>query len=114
MIHKERYGYRRITMELKAQGYEINHKRVLRLMRKMNLKCTQLGNKARKYNSYKKGVGNQVENKINQRFYNPIPRQKIATDTTELKFYDFDVNKNLKVGKLYLDPFMDMFNGEII
>ena len=30
--HKGRYGYRRITLELKNQGYKINHKTVLRLM----------------------------------------------------------------------------------
>lgn len=33
------YGYRRITSELHRQGIEVNHKRVLRLMRKDNLLC---------------------------------------------------------------------------
>ncbi|MGH8674302.1 MAG: IS3 family transposase [Burkholderiales bacterium] len=33
------YGYRRITFELKRQGLIVNHKRVLRLMRKDNLLC---------------------------------------------------------------------------
>ena len=34
------YGYRRITEELqKGQGLEVNHKRVLRLMREDNLLC---------------------------------------------------------------------------
>lgn len=33
------YGYRRITAELKRHGFEINHKRVLRLMRQDNLLC---------------------------------------------------------------------------
>lgn len=32
-----RYGYRRITPELKGRGWEVNHKRVLRLMRQENL-----------------------------------------------------------------------------
>ena len=31
------YGYRRITQELKRQGIQANHKRVLRLMREENL-----------------------------------------------------------------------------
>lgn len=31
------YGYRRITALLKRQGYEINHKRVVRLMRELGL-----------------------------------------------------------------------------
>ena len=33
------YGYRRITAELKRQGFKVNHKRVLRLMRDKNLLC---------------------------------------------------------------------------
>ena len=31
------YGYRRVTHELKRQGVQVNHKRVLRLMREENL-----------------------------------------------------------------------------
>jgi transposase InsO family protein len=33
------YGYRRIAVELRRQGFVVNHKRVLRLMRKDNLLC---------------------------------------------------------------------------
>lgn len=34
-----RYGYRRLTKELQAQGWKVNHKRVLALMRKQGLLC---------------------------------------------------------------------------
>ena len=33
------YGYRRITLELQHRGFDINHKRVLRMMREDNLLC---------------------------------------------------------------------------
>jgi putative transposase len=33
------YGYRRITAELQRHGFQINHKRVLRMMREDNLLC---------------------------------------------------------------------------
>lgn len=33
------YGYRRITAALQRAGWEVNHKRVLRLMRADNLLC---------------------------------------------------------------------------
>lgn len=36
--NKERYGYRRITIELKNQGYNVNHKKVYRIMVKIRLK----------------------------------------------------------------------------
>ena len=35
------YGYRRITAELQRRGFDINHKRVLRLMREDNLLCVR-------------------------------------------------------------------------
>ena len=33
------YGYRRITAEMKRRGFQVNHKRVLRLMKQDNLLC---------------------------------------------------------------------------
>lgn len=36
--HQGKYGYRRITMELRNQGYIINHKTVLRLMNQLELR----------------------------------------------------------------------------
>lgn len=35
--NKGRYGYRRITLVLKGQGVDINHKRVKRLMKVLGL-----------------------------------------------------------------------------
>ena len=35
------YGYRRITIELQHRGFDINHKRVLRMMRQDNLLCVR-------------------------------------------------------------------------
>jgi transposase InsO family protein len=34
-----RYGYRRMTAQLRREGFQVNHKRVLRLMRASNLLC---------------------------------------------------------------------------
>ena len=38
-LANRRYGYRRIAQELRRDGLVVNHKRVLRLMRKENLLC---------------------------------------------------------------------------
>jgi putative transposase len=39
--HKRRYGYRRISAELRRRGMPVNHKRVARLMREDNLLAVQ-------------------------------------------------------------------------
>ncbi len=39
--HRRRYGYRRVTVELRRRGMVVNHKRVLRLMREDNLLSVQ-------------------------------------------------------------------------
>lgn len=36
-----RYGYRRMTIELKNRGFEVNHKKVLRVMREEKLVCAK-------------------------------------------------------------------------
>jgi putative transposase len=39
--HRRRYGYRRVTAELRRQGMRVNHKRVARIMREDNLLAVQ-------------------------------------------------------------------------
>lgn len=41
LAHRRRYGYRRITAELRRRGMVVNHKRVARLMREDNLVAVQ-------------------------------------------------------------------------
>lgn len=41
LAHRRRYGYRRITAELRRRGMLVNHKRVARLMRDDNLLAVQ-------------------------------------------------------------------------
>jgi len=115
-IHKtnKNYGYRRMTGELRNQGLTINKKKVQRIMQKLNLQVTSFTRKSRKYSSYKGKVGRIAPNRIRRRFHTHIPHQKITTDTTEFKYYEIDSKGRMTMHKLYLDPFMDMFNGEII
>ena len=108
LFHKfhERYGYKRITDELQKLGYCINHKKVYRLMRELGLKCVKFMRKSRKYNSYKGSVGKISKNRLARRFNTPIPLQKLVTDITEFKC--------LGEEKLYLNPILDLYNGEIL
>lgn len=52
--------------------------------------------------------------RINRRFDTSIPHQKITTDTSEFKYYEVDEKGKMNIKKLYLDPFMDLCNREIL
>ncbi|KAA6329115.1 hypothetical protein EZS27_022041 [termite gut metagenome] len=72
-LHKGRYGYRRITAEMKNLGYKINHKTVQKLMDALELRC-----KVRKvhYRSYKGEVGKIAPNVLERNFKAELPHQK--------------------------------------
>lgn len=108
------YGYRRIEMVLRMRGYIVNHKKILRIMNKLNITCKKFTRKSRKYSSYKGKIGEVAKNRINRRFNTHIPYQKITTDTTEFKYYTKDKNNKPVIKKAYLDSYLDMFNGEIL
>ena len=113
-MNNKDYGYRRILGELRNQGHTINKKKVQRIIQKLGLQVTSYTRKSRKYSSYKGKVGIVAPNRIHRRFKTHIPHQKITTDTTEFKYYEVDSKGHVTMHKLYLDPFMDMFNGEIL
>ncbi|MEN9908873.1 MAG: hypothetical protein RLZZ540_2022 [Bacteroidota bacterium] len=100
--HKGRFGYRRITLEIKNKGILINHKTVLRLMNLLGLKSLI---RVKKYKSYKGQQGKIAPNILDRNFKAAMPNQKWATDVTEF---------NVSGKKLYLSPIIDLFNGEII
>ena len=100
--HEGRYGYRRITTELKNWGIQINHKAVQSLMDVLKLKSLV---RPKIYCSYKGDVGKQAKNILKRNFKASEPNKKWVTDITEFK---------VKGEKLYLSPILDLFNGEII
>lgn len=108
------YGYRRMHGMLRKLGHAVNKKRVQRIMQKLGLQVTSFTRRSRKYSSYKGKVGKVAPNRIHRRFNTHIPYQKITTDTTEFKYYEVDERGHMVIRKLYLDPFMDMCNSEII
>ena len=100
--HKGRYGYRRVTAEMRNRGFVINHKTVQRLMDEM---CLKSRIRRIRYRSYKGEVGKIAPNIIARDFTAEAPNRKWATDVTQI---------NIGSVKLYLSPILDMFNGEII
>ena len=59
-------------------------------------------------------VGYDEKNRLHRRFYTSVPHQKLTTDTSEFKYYERDQSRKIQIKKLYLDPFLDLFNGEIL
>jgi len=100
--HKGRYGYRRITFELRNTGNRINHKTVQKLMRDLGLKSMV---RIKKYKSYKGKVGKIAPNVLNRDFNASKPHEKWVTDVTEFLLFG---------QRLYLSPILDLYNGEII
>ena len=98
---KGRYGYRRITKELR-KTHRINHKTVQRLMRKMGIFCRV---RMKKYNSFRGEVGRIAPNLLERDFKADKPNQKWVTDVTEFSLFGT---------KLYLSPIIDLFNGEVV
>ncbi|WP_369810276.1 IS3 family transposase [Mycoplasma seminis] len=98
------YGYRRITMELHNRSINVNHKKVLKLMKLLNLVVYR--RKHKKYSSYKGQIGPIADNLIQRNFISKKPLEKLFTDITEFKLFD-----DLKV---YLSLVVDGFNGEIL
>lgn len=108
------YGYRRMAAMLRKQGLLINKKKVQRLVQKLKLQVTSFSRKTRKYSSYKGTIGKVADNEINRKFKVGEPYTYITTDTTEFKYLEKDKNENYQVKKLYLNPYLDMYNSEII
>lgn len=101
--NKGRYGYRRMTMELRNRGYKINHKTVQKLMRVLGIQGIR--RKMRRFSTYKGTIGKIADNLLKRDFKAEKPNEKWATDVTR-----FVVNDE----KLYLSLIIDLYNGEIV
>ena len=100
--NRGRYGYRRITLELRNRGNAINHKTVRRLMGEENLVCRV---RMKKYCSYKGKVGKVAPNLLGRNFDTTDPNQKWVTDVTEFSILG---------QKLYLSPILDLHSQDIV
>lgn len=100
--NKGRYGYRRITLELRNRAIIINHKTVQKLMKQLDLKSMV---RIKKYKSYRGSVGKIAPNLLERNFKAKKPNQKWVTDVTEFSIYG---------QKLYFSPILDLYNGEIV
>ncbi|EFL55014.1 hypothetical protein HMPREF9289_1765, partial [Finegoldia magna BVS033A4] len=84
-------------MVLKNKGFNINHKKVLRIMREESLLCNKFKTRSRKYSSYKGEVGKVADNLVKRQFTASKPNELWLTDVTEFRIKGEE-------NKLYLSP----------
>ena len=100
--NKGRYGVRRVHQALQNGGFQVNHKRVQRIMNQLGL----AGKRPKeKYHSYRGEIGKVAKNIINRDFSTEKPLEKWTTDVSQF---------SLPWGKCYISPILDMNTNEII
>jgi putative transposase len=101
-LEYNRYGYRRVTHELRYRGYHVNHKKVLRIMRESDLLCrvkrkwvktTDSKHRFPRYPNLMKGM---VINRLNQVWLSDITYIRIRT------------------GFVYLAAILDAYSRKVI
>lgn len=102
-IHRMRpyYGYFRMVIALSHEGYNVNHKRVYRLMKELGIQAVI--RKKRRY--FGKEASFVQPNRLERNFKATAPSQKLATDVTYIPFN----NQNF-----YLSVVQDLYHNEIV
>jgi putative transposase len=96
------YGYRRITHELQKRGFEVNHKRVLRMMREDNLLCVR-----------RRGFVVTTDSRHNLPVYPNLAREMKPTAINQLWVADITYIR-LRTEFVYLAVVLDAFSRRVI
>ncbi len=103
------YGYRRITAELNARGYAVNHKLVYRLMREENIKCEQRVSRETEttghFETYSKTWGKKGKDLLARNFKTDAFGQVWVTDMSAIMAGDI---------LIYLTVVIDLYNTEVV
>ena len=97
-----KYGYRRVTKELKRKGYPINHKRTQRIMGKYELQC-----------KIKKRFITTTDSNHPYRKYPNLIRDLIVTRLNQIWVADMTYIRFL-TGFVYLAVILDAFSRKVI
>ncbi len=101
-VESHAYGYRRITAELQRRGFQVNHKRVLRLMRADNLLCLR-----------HKGFVHTTDSRHSLPVYPNLAREVTPTGVNQLWVADITYIR-LRVEFVYLAVVLDVFSRRVV
>jgi putative transposase len=96
------YGYRRVTYQLRREGYKINHKRVARLMREQSLQC-----------QVKRRWVKTTDSDHGYRIYPNLIKELKITERNQVWVADITYLRIL-TGFLYLAVVLDLFSRKVI
>jgi putative transposase len=96
------YGYRRITSELQRRGFEVNHKRILRMMREDNLLCVR-----------RRAFAITTDSRHNLPVYPNLAREMKPTAVNQLWVADITYIR-LRTEFVYLAVVLDAFSRRVI
>ncbi|MCM0761405.1 IS3 family transposase [Sporomusa sphaeroides DSM 2875] len=101
--YKKRYGYRRITAELRSRGIKVNHKRISRIMRKLGYSGDY---PRKKHGNYRKVAETLIsENILEQKFIAEGKNKIWVGDITYIK---------TREGFLYLMVYLDIYTRKVV
>jgi transposase InsO family protein len=96
------YGYRRITADLQHRGFEVNHKRVLRMMRGDNLLCVR-----------RRAFVVTTDSRHNLPVYPNLAREMTPTAINQLWVADITYIR-LRTEFVYLAVVLDAFSRRVV
>lgn len=97
-----RYGYRRITHQLKREGFSVNHKRVLRIMRESSLLV-----------AVKKRWVNTTNSNHAYPIYPDLIKERPPTTINQVWVSDITYIR-IELGFVYLAVILDIFSRKVI
>ena len=101
-LESSAYGYRRITAELQRRGFEVNHKRVLRMMREDNLLCVR-----------RRAFVITTDSRHNLPVYPNLAREMTPTAINQLWVADITYIR-LRTEFVYLAVVLDAFSRRVV
>lgn len=101
-LHMPSYGYRRVGAELRRRGWQVNHKRVLRLMREDNLLCLR-----------RRKFVRTTDSEHGLRVYPNLAREIVLSDINQLWVADITYIR-LRSEFVYLAVMLDAYSRRVI
>jgi transposase InsO family protein len=101
-LRRPSYGYRRVQAELKRGGYQVNHKRVRRLMREDNLLCVR-----------RRSFVRTTDSRHGFTVYPNLARKMVLTDINQLWVADITYIR-LQSEFVYLAVILDAYSRRVI